>query len=392
MGSVALLVQVAEAMSSVKQLAAAIFRHGRVVGNSSLAPLNAADIVTSWGRPRGHQSRASRVTLTKPTGALAGKVGTAPRAHRSRLTICRDFGPETVSAVMRRSLVRRSRVLLCLNRLPPELQAVHRIVLAGVDAMLVETDAIARALREFGVPATRIVSLPGPSDLALFIQPPRARGDSDVYRIVHVGDLEPEAGVIDLLACVVAWADRNPRRNVEVWWSGEGCLRGVLAAQPLPANVIQQFFTKLPPQKLASMFLECDMLAVPALSDPWTDVVPEAVTAQLPVLGSSRSRTVVELVTDGVTGWVFDPFEAGAMARAVDHALNTTSHELMQMRTRATAQCRLPLLGLEKRIRRALRLSASEPPVDCSSLGFVRRMSDRGSMDFLPAVKRSMTN
>ena len=392
MGTVALLVQVAEAMSSVKQLAAAIFGHGRVVGNSSLAALNAAGIVTPRGRPRGHQSRASRATLTKSNGALAGKVGRAPRAHRSRLTICRDFGPETVSAVIRRSLFRRSRVLLCLNRLPPELQAVHRIVLAGVDAVVVETDAIARALREFGVPATRIVFLPAPSDLALFIQPPRARGDSDVYRIVHVGDLEPEAGVIDLLACVVAWADRNPGRNVEIWWSGEGCLRGVMEAQPLPANVVQQFFAKLPPQKLASMVLECDMLAVPALSDPWTDVVPEAVTAQLPVLGSSRSRTVLELVTHGVTGWVFDPFEAGAMARAVDLALNTASHELTQMRTRAAAQCRPPLLGLERRIRRALRLSAAEPPIDFSSLGLVPWLSNDGRVDFLPAVKPSMTD
>ena len=390
MGTVALLVQVAEAMSSVKQLAAAIFRHGRVVGNSPLAPLNAPDIVTSWGRPRGHQSRASRATLTKSNGALAGKVGITPRAHRSRLTICRDFGPETVSAVMRRSLVRRSRVLLCLNRLPPELQAVHRIVLAGVDAVAVETDAIARALREFGVPATRIISLTGPSDLALFIQPPRARGDSDVYRIVHVGDLEPEAGVHDLLACVVAWADRNPGRNVEIWWSGEGCLRGVLAAQPLPPNVIQQFFAKLLPHELASMFLECDMLAAPALSDPWTDVVPEAVTAQLPVLGSSRSRTVVDLVTHGVTGWVFDPFEAGAMAHAVDLALNTTSHELTQMRICAAAQCRPPFLGLERRIRRALRLSAAAPPIDFSLLGFVPWLSNGGSVDVLPAVKPSM--
>ncbi len=75
MGTVALLVQVAEAVSSVKQLAAAIFGHGRVVGNSSLAALNAAGIVTPWGRPRGHQSRASRATLTKSNGALAGKVG-----------------------------------------------------------------------------------------------------------------------------------------------------------------------------------------------------------------------------------------------------------------------------------------------------------------------------
>jgi len=75
MGTVALLIQVAEAMSSVKQLAAAIFGHGRVVGNGSLAALNAADIVIPRGRLRGHQSRASRATLTKPNGALAGKVG-----------------------------------------------------------------------------------------------------------------------------------------------------------------------------------------------------------------------------------------------------------------------------------------------------------------------------
>ena len=117
------------------------------------------------------------------------------------------------------------------------------------------------------------------------------------------------------------------------------------------------------------MFLECDLLAVPALSDAWTDSVSEAMAAQLPVLGSSRSRTVMELVTHGVTGWVFDPFEAGAMASAVDLAINALPQELEHMRTCAAARFRAPMPGLDERLRRAMEFDASELPLDLSSLG-----------------------
>ncbi len=189
--------------------------------------------------------------------------------------------------------------------------------------------------------------------------------------MLHVGDLEPEAGVAELLSCVVAWADRTPDRDVEIWWAGEGCLRGVLEAQPVPPNVVQQFPGKVSREQLAVMFRDCDMLAIPALSDPWSDVVEEAMVAGLPVLGSSRSRAVVERVTSGKTGWIFDPFEAEAMTVAVELALNTTSQELDQMRLYADVGLRpSPPPGLDERIRQALRLGASEPPFDISSLGF----------------------
>jgi len=286
------------------------------------------------------------------------------------LTICRDFGPGTISLILRRSLLPKDRVLLCLSQLPPKMGAVHRFVLAGVDAVLVETDLIARVIREFGLPASRIVSLSDPGDLALFLQPPLPRVDLDVIRIIYVGDLEPEAGVSELLPCLVAWAARRPDRQIEMLWAGEGCLRGVLEAQPLPANITQKFPGDVSRAELASMFLECDMLAVPALSDPWLNVVPEAVAAQLPVLGSSRSRSVVDLVTHGVTGWIFDPFEAGAMARAIDIALNILPQDLVEMRARAEAGFRQPLPGLNERLRRAMRMEAFEQPLDIAALGF----------------------
>ncbi len=357
-------------MVSLKQLVAVILGHETTVRGYAPAAMTYAESAVHGGESRSEQSQNRSDMVAALNGVFAQKATPPARERRRKLVVCRDFGPDTVSAVLRRPLAPQSRILLCLKQLPPQLRGVHRFVLAGVDAVLVETDAMARAVLELGMPASRIVSMCDPGDLALFSQPPRARNAADAYRIIYVGDLEPEAGVAELLPCVVAWADRNSDRNVELWWSGEGCLRGVLEAQPLPANVSQRFTGRVSREELAPMFLECDLLAVPALSDSWTDVVSEAVAAQLPVLGSSRARMVVELITTGVTGWVFDPFEAGAMARSVDLALGALPQELEDMRAGAAARSQQPLPGLNERLRRAMRIEASELPPDFGSIGF----------------------
>lgn len=360
-------------MVTLKQLVTLVSGHETTVGGYAPAAANFVDPVPRGGETRRTPPHDRHGMAAALTGAFAQRgaqrVVPAFPERRPKLTLCRDFGSETVRAVVRRSLAPQSRVLLRLKQLPPSLRGLHRFVLAGVDAVVVETDALASAVMKLGVPAPRIVSLSGPVDLALFNQPPRARADKDTCRIIHVGDLEPEAGVAELLPCVVAWADRNPDRQVELWWSGEGCLRGVLEAQPLPTNVSQRFQGMASRGQLASMFRDCDLLAVPALSDSWTDMVSEAMASRLPVLGSSRSRAVVETVVDGVTGWVFDPFEVGAMAGAVDAALNASPQEREHMRARAAARFRRPAPELDERLRRAMRIDVSELPFDLARLG-----------------------
>ena len=261
------------------------------------------------------------------------------------------------------------RVLLCIEELPLNLRTVHRVVLAGVDAVLVHSDALARAIHSFGVPASRIVLSSGRDDLALFDRPARPRTSDDLHQIVHVGDLEPEAGVADFLLCVAAWAERNPQRRVGIRWCGEGCLRGVLEAQPLPPNVEQVFSGRITRKELAATFLDCDVLALPALADPWDDVVPEALSAGLPVLGSMRSRAVADLVVHGMTGWVFDPFDNGAMARTVELALNTLPDDLERMRACAAERPKPSLPSLNERIWRAMRCEGAGPDLDPASLG-----------------------
>ena len=353
-------------MMNSKPLVTLIAGHETTVQGYAPATARFADSAGRGGETRKDQAQDRRNAVAALGGLFARRA--APSRQVS-LTICRDFGPDTVGMVLRRSLASRSRILLCLSQLPPNLRSLHRFVLAGVDAVLVETDAMARVVLALGMPAHKIVSLCDPGDLSLFSRPPRVRGHNDAYRIIHVGDLEPEAGVAELLPCVVAWANRNPDRHVEILWSGEGCLRGVLEAQPLPANVVQHFPGRVPREELAAMFLECDLLAVPALSDTWTDPVSEAMAAQLPVLGSSRSRMVTEMVTHGVTGWVFDPFEAGAMTSAVDRAINALPHEIERMRSLAAERLRGPMPGLDERLRRAMGFDGSELPLDLRSLG-----------------------
>lgn len=288
----------------------------------------------------------------------------SPRERWPDLAICRDFGFRTIRAVLHRRVAPQCRVLFCIDELPSKWHTVHRVVLAGVDAVLVRSDAVARAVHALGVPASRIVLSASRDDLALFDRPARSRISGDLYQFVHVGDLEPDAGVADFLLCVAAWAERNPRRRVGIKWCGEGCLRGVLEAQPLPPNVQQSFPGRVARAELAAMFLDCDILALPALADPWDDVVAEAVTAQLPVLGSTQSRSVVDLIDHGMTGWVFDPFQGGAMARAVELALNTSPDELDRMRTCAAERFKASQPGLNERICRAMRLEGTGPEFD----------------------------
>ena len=348
-------------MSSLKQLAA------DVLGDNTAARIHA---LTTASFPE-TDTLVGQTWRTR-TG-LHGQDDSnrhAPLQDRwPNLTVCHDFSFRTVRAVLHRRLVPQCRVLLCVDQIPADLRMMQRVVLAGVDAVLVQSEALARAVHALGVPASRIVC-PAPRDnLAAFVRPARSRTGLDTRRIVYVGDLEPEAGVADFLPCLVAWGERNPHRVVEVLWAGEGCLRGVLEAQPLPANVLQRFPGRMSRDELAATFRDCDLLTMPALSDPWGDVILEALTAHLPVLGSDRSRAVVDMITHGLTGWIFNPFEAGAMARAVDAALNMPPAELDRMRAHAAERSLPALPGLDDRIRRAVRLEAAGPPLDMASLG-----------------------
>ena len=69
---------------------------------------------------------------------------------------------------------------------------------------------------------------------------------------------------------------------------------------------------------LPTIYGSAGALVLPSLFDEWGLVVNEAMASGLPVLGSRYSQAVEEMVTDGRTGWCFDPLRPATVADALD--------------------------------------------------------------------------
>lgn len=161
------------------------------------------------------------------------------------------------------------------------------------------------------------------------------RSPGDATRILYIGDLSPHSGVVDLLSCIIQWAERHPGTPVDICWAGSGDLQGVLRAQSKPPNLSQSFTPSSDPGTLAALAAERGILAVPNAGT--ADLLPmaQAMAAGLPVLGSVRCPEVRLLVTSAATGWLFDPLSSAEMSGALDAALSTSQARLAEMRAAA---------------------------------------------------------
>jgi glycosyltransferase involved in cell wall biosynthesis len=69
-------------------------------------------------------------------------------------------------------------------------------------------------------------------------------------------------------------------------------------------------------------------------------VVAEALASGLPVLGSTASQAVTELVEDNACGWHFDPLDSMSVTDALDRFFATSPATLEQMGKRGRAVAR----------------------------------------------------
>jgi glycosyltransferase involved in cell wall biosynthesis len=75
-------------------------------------------------------------------------------------------------------------------------------------------------------------------------------------------------------------------------------------------------------EELAREYAECDLFVLPAVVDSRGDteglgvVLLEAMAYERPVI-ASRAGGIVDIVTDGVTGWLVDPGDAEVLAEKI---------------------------------------------------------------------------
>lgn len=194
-----------------------------------------------------------------------------------------------------------------------------------------------RALRDWGVPATRIFIAPNCHDVPAF-EKRLASIEPDAVRLalqpalglrgrvaLVVGRLFPIKGTEELLE---AWELLTPalRDDWTLLFVGDGPLAGrvdAARATRRPGEIVR--VTAVQPNDLVEFYSAADLLVFPSLGDVWGIAVNEAMACGLPVVCSPLAGAAADLLTPGETGWLGDPRQPGALASSLREALTCGS-------------------------------------------------------------------
>ncbi len=258
------------------------------------------------------------------------------------VVISSELGLRTLQAAIYRILAPRSRLLIWAT-LSEETergwgiarQLLRRFILKIADGVICNGPSGARYIASFGFSPDRIFVVNQPIDVELFENLPLTKGPENARRIVFSGRLIAAKAVLELQDAVARWARENPSHNIELVWVGDGLLRGQLEALEPPANFSQTFLGNQLYGALPEIYGNCGALVLPSLMDEWGLVINEAMTSGLVVLGSVYSQAAVEMIRDGVTGWMIDPLRPETIGAALDKLFSMPLEALAEMRAAA---------------------------------------------------------
>jgi len=219
-------------------------------------------------------------------------------------------------------------------------QVLRRFIANTADGYLALGSGGVRYIESLGVAREKIFQIAYSTNLEPFLAIPLERSPAAARRLLYSGQLVERKGLGPFVKALASWARAHPERSVAFSLVGDGPLRATLLALPVPDNVKLLFIGTLQYHQLPDVYAESGIFVLPTLADTWAVVVNEALASGLPVLGSTHSQAVQEMVCDGENGWTFSPDEAGQMDSALSRALSASDAELAAMRVRARAKAK----------------------------------------------------
>ncbi len=104
---------------------------------------------------------------------------------------------------------------------------------------------------------------------------------------------------------------------------GSGPLTDALQAQAMRQGVETHFAGFRQGSALAEYYFAADALVLASSDDPWGLVVNEAMSAGLPIVASDACGAALDLVQDGINGFVFATGQAESLERALSGLLRS---------------------------------------------------------------------
>jgi len=249
-----------------------------------------------------------------------------------------ELGVRTAQALIYRHIHRRTRLIIWAtvsehseNGRSLSRRLLRTVLLPRADAVVVNGASGARYIKGFGIADKKIFVAPQTTEHRRFAAIPLERSTLERRRLTYVGRLIQLKNLIPFLSMLASWCKAHPKDAVEFRLAGDGPelvnLRRVVA----PPNLQIHFSGNIAFEDLPAFYAQAGIFVFPTLADTWGLVVNEAMAAGLPVLGSTHSQAVEELVKDGENGWTFQPNHPGEVYAALDRALTTSFDRLMEM-------------------------------------------------------------
>jgi glycosyltransferase involved in cell wall biosynthesis len=136
--------------------------------------------------------------------------------------------------------------------------------------------------------------------------------------VLYVGRFSAEKNLDTLVTAAAELARRRPLRLVLV---GGGPLEAAVRAQARAAGLDVEFPGVVPQERLPELYREADAFVLASFTEGHPKVLIEALASGVPCVASDCEGNR-SLVTDGVTGLLFDPRRAADLAESLARVLD----------------------------------------------------------------------
>lgn len=179
---------------------------------------------------------------------------------------------------------------------------------------------------------------------------------SNVKVILYVGALTAEKRPIDLLDTLKIIVEQS-RSDVQLWFVGDGPERISLEAHAATLNLKSKvrFFGKIF-EGVADYFSAADVVAVPGLGGL---VINHAMIFSKPVVSRVADGTELDLIQNGINGYVLEGYENAALAQALLSVIDSPDYEAMCLASRAIVDDSWNMKLMIKRVHECIEFSTS---------------------------------
>ena len=213
--------------------------------------------------------------------------------------------------------------------------------IASADALLCPSHYLARQVEErYHLPLHSVTVIPYP--LGRFPVAPRKPESFASGPVMYVGRLEPRKGLVEFVEAVIQVMPDFPQARFE-FVGGDTPYRDGLSMRRyldkrIPRGVRPRFRFRSAVKRsvLAEALARASFAAVPSRWENFPNSCIEAMASGLPVMASPNGG-MVEMVTDGITGWIAASQEPESLAAALRRALSTPPDERAAMGQSAAA-------------------------------------------------------